>query len=189
MVSIPYSDLKRGTLLIASPDIEDGMFFRSVILICDHSSIGSFGMIVNKPLSLQMRDRILLFEGLSDLKLDIRSGGPNQPNQIMFLHSFTDLSSRSFPICSQVYLGGDFEFLQEKGVTLLSSSLFLTLGYTGWEAGHLEREFLKGAWFLHPASSHYIFEIPPEKMWQALLREMGGKYKTLSMMPEDLELN
>ena len=31
--------------------------------------------------------------------------------------------------------------------------------------------------------------LPPDKMWQTLLREMGGKYKTLSMIPENLELN
>ena len=35
----------------------------------------------------------------------------------------------------------------------------------------------------------HIFDIPPEKLWQTILREMGGKYATLSMIPEDLSLN
>ena len=189
MVSIPYSKLKRGTLLIASPNIEDEMFFRSVVLLCDCSSIGSFGMIINKPLDTQVRDEILLFEGFSDMQLNMRSGGPHQLNQIMLLHSFEEQSSQSLFICPKVYLGGNFEFLREKEEAFLPSSFFLTLGYTSWGAGHLEKEFLKGTWFLHPASFESIFEMPPEKMWQTLLREMGGKYKTLSMMPEDLDFN
>ena len=53
----------------------------------------------------------------------------------------------------------------------------------------LEREFLDGGWFLYPASQELIFNVPSEKLWQTILREMGGKYATLSMIPEDLTWN
>jgi putative transcriptional regulator len=65
----------------------------------------------------------------------------------------------------------------------------LCFGYTAWGAGLLEKEFLSGQWFLHPASAKRVFETPPEKIWQSILRDMGGKYATLSMIPEDLNLN
>ena len=52
MKSIPYLDLKKGTFLVASPDIKSGIFYRSVVLLCDHSAVGSFGLIINKPLDI-----------------------------------------------------------------------------------------------------------------------------------------
>ena len=69
------------------------------------------------------------------------------------------------------------------------SRSLLALGYAGWGAGQLEREFLDGGWFLHPATKRHLFHVPAEKLWQSLLREMGGKYATLSMIPEDLTVN
>ena len=52
MESIPYSHLEKGTFLIATPDIETGIFFRGVLLLCEHTTSGSFGIIINKNLEL-----------------------------------------------------------------------------------------------------------------------------------------
>jgi len=190
MHRIPYADLKRGTFLIASPEINEGLFFRSVVLLCDHSPVGSFGIVVNKPVDVDIPDDIMNLEELSGAKIDIRAGGPNQQSQIMLLHSVDQPSDSNLNVCPGVNLGGDLECLQEMDETKKTDlSLLLCLGYSGWGAGLLEREFLSGAWFVHPASSSHVFETPSHLLWQTILREMGGKYKTLSMMPEDLELN
>lgn len=189
MQRIPYSDLKRGTFLIASPEINDGIFFRSVVLLCDHSPVGSFGIIINKPLEIDVPEDMLNVEELVNAEVTLRAGGPNQPNQVMLLHSCEQDREANLNVCEGVYLGGDFDGLQNMTAEAESPSLVLCLGYSGWGAGLLEREFLSGAWYLHPASKEHVFHTPPEKMWQTLLREMGGKYKTLSMIPENLELN
>ncbi|MCI5051763.1 MAG: YqgE/AlgH family protein, partial [Simkaniaceae bacterium] len=55
--------------------------------------------------------------------------------------------------------------------------------------GKLEREFLDGDWFLTPAKAEDVFTTPPDKLWQNMLRGMGGKYSSYSMIPEDLSLN
>ncbi len=59
MKNIPYSELKKGTFLVASPDIQGGIFYRSVVLLCDHSPVGSFGLIVNKPLDIELEETLL----------------------------------------------------------------------------------------------------------------------------------
>ena len=64
MTNIPYSELKKGSFLVASPEIDDGIFFRSVVLLCDHSPVGSFGLIVNKPLEIEAPEEILDLEVL-----------------------------------------------------------------------------------------------------------------------------
>lgn len=189
MHPIPYSSLKKGTLLIASPDIDEGIFFRSVILLCDHSPVGSFGVIINKPLEIDIPSEMPALENFPDTHIDVRNGGPNQPNQMMLLHSCEQEAENNLTVCQGVYLGGDLECIQEMSSSPDSPSLLLCLGYSGWGSGLLEKEFLNGEWFLHPASSMHVFKTPPDLLWRTLLCEMGGKYKMLSMIPEDLSLN
>jgi putative transcriptional regulator len=186
---IPYSDLKKGTFLIASPEINSGLFFRSVVLLCEHSSIGSFGLITNKPLEVDLPEDLIPNLELTNTPIQVRAGGPTQPHQLIFLHSLGKQDHTHLEVCEGVYLGGDLDFLQEDSTSEDFSSILMYLGYSTWEGGALEQEFMQGAWFLQSASKKHIFETPPNVMWQTILREMGGKYKTLSMMPDNLELN
>jgi len=188
-VRVPYSELKKGVFLIASPDISGGVFFRGVVLLCDHSSAGSLGLIVNKPLEVDMPNVFAEFTDLPDIPLQTRAGGPNQPHQIMLLQNYEMTTGNSLKVCDDVYLNEDFEISQHGGHPSSAKLTLLCFGYSGWERGELEREFLNGAWFLHPANSTHIFGTSPELLWRTLLREMGSRYKTLSMLPDDLDLN
>ena len=188
-MDIPYSHLSKGTLLIASPDIDAGVYFRSVLLLCEHSPVGSFGLILNKNLDIELPEEIINVKEFVNPNVQIRAGGPIQPNQMMLLHASDLIPDKTLKLCEGVYLGGDLQFLQEAVADVNGPAIRLCFGYCGWGAGQLEREFLSGGWFLYPASTRHIFEIPSERLWQSILREMGGKYATLSMIPEDLSLN
>jgi len=185
----PYSELNKGSFLIASPEIDAGIYFRSVVLICEHTPNGSFGLIINKPFDIELPEDLVDLKNQANPSVATRAGGPIQPNQMMLVHSSDALQDQALKICDGVYLGGDLQFLQEAIADINGPSIRLCFGYTGWSAGDLEREFLGGNWFLAPGASKHVFETPPEKVWQTVLREMGGKYATLSMIPEDLSLN
>lgn len=189
MENPPYSHLDKGTLLLATPDVGAGIFFRSVILLCEHTPGGSFGIIINKPLALEIPEEIISTQHLQNPNLEIRAGGPIQTNQMMLIHTSTDIPHQTIEVCEGVHLGGDLQFLQDSILHEGGPNIRLCFGYAGWSAGQLEREFLDGHWYLQKASAKYIFETPAEKLWQNILREMGGKYATMSMMPEDLALN
>lgn len=189
MDPVPYTQLNKGSFLIASPDIDAGIYFRSVVIICEHSAAGSFGLIINKNLDVELPEEVLNVKEFANPKVHIRAGGPIQPNQMMLLHSSDHIPEQTLNLCDSVFLGGDLQFLQDSVADANGPSLLLCFGYCGWGAGQLEREFLSGNWFLHPGSSKHVFETPAEKIWQTILREMGGKYATLSMIPEDLSLN
>lgn len=185
----PYSQIEKGTFMIATPDIEGGIFYRAVVLVCEHNPNGSFGLVVNKSLDLDLPEEILNPEQIANPKVGIRAGGPVQTNQMMLLHTCPDIPQQTLQVTPGVFLGGDLNFLQEMVAEEDGPDIYLCFGYSGWGAGQLEREFLDGHWFLYPASEKLLFHIPPEKLWQTLLREMGGKYASLSMIPEDLSLN
>lgn len=189
MEQTPYSHIQKGTLLIATPDVETGLFFRGVILVCEHNASGSFGLLINKPLELELPDEIMNTETLANPNVGIRAGGPVQTNQMMLLHTSAKNPGQTLHIADDIYLGGDLQFLQEVLLDQNGPEIHLYFGYAGWGPGQLEREFLDGNWFIYPATVKHVFQTPPEKLWQTLLREMGGKYATLSMIPEDLSLN
>jgi putative transcriptional regulator len=189
MDSLSYSHLTKGTFLIASPDVDMGVYYRGVLLLCEHSSGGSFALTINKPLEVELPEDLLNLKTVANPRIQVRAGGPIQPNQMMLIHSSDQLPEQTLKICDGVYLGGDLQFLQEAMNSSNGPYIHLCFGYAGWGAGQLEREFMSGGWFLCPASARHVFETPPEKLWQTLLREMGGKYATLSMIPEDLSLN
>lgn len=189
MENIPYSQIQKGTFMIATPEIETGLFFRGVVLVCEHTPNGSFGLVINKSLDLELPEEIINVDELSNPNVGIRAGGPVQTNQMMLLHTSDTIPTQTLEVCEHVYLGGDLQFLQECITNEQGPDIQLYFGYAGWGAGQLEREFLDGHWFLYPASKEYIFDVPPEQLWQKLLRDMGGKYATLSMIPEDLTLN
>ena len=186
---IPYAQISKGSFLIASPEVDKGLYARSVILLCEHNPGGSFGLIINKPLEIDLPEDIINPEELDNEKVSILSGGTVQPGQMMLLHSNETIPDQTLKICTGVFLGGNLEFLQEEVVNQNTSHIRLCFGYSAWAAGQLEREFLAGAWFLHPASDLYVFETPPQKIWRSVLKEMGGKYAVLATMPDDLSLN
>ncbi len=59
-----------GALLIAPPMMQDPNFRRTVILLCEHGVDGSFGLILNRSVSLSLKDVV---EGM-----DLYHGPPRQ---------------------------------------------------------------------------------------------------------------
>jgi putative transcriptional regulator len=186
---LPYAQLTKGSLLLASPDINTGLYFRGVILLCEHGPTGSFGLLVNKPLEVDIPEDIINLKDMPNTRVQVRAGGPMQPSQMMLLHSQPLEGEQTLKICEGVYLGANLQFLQEAMSDTNGPSVRLCFGFCGWGPGQLEKEFLTGLWFLQPATSKAVFDTPPEQLWRSTLRQMGGKYATLSMIPDNLSLN
>lgn len=189
MDPIPYAQISKGTLLIATPEITSGLFFRSVVLLCEHTSSGSFGLILNKRIEIDLPEELPKLEELANPNIEFRAGGPQQPNQMMIVHSSTEHREQNLQVLDGVYIGGDLQFLQDALSIENGPSIRLFFGYTGWGSGQLEKEFLNGQWFICPGSAEHVFSLDLDNMWKNILRKMGGKYATLSMIPEDLSLN
>ncbi|MCH9632454.1 MAG: hypothetical protein S4CHLAM6_07900 [Chlamydiae bacterium] len=182
-----YSQLTKGTFLIASPEIESGIFHRSVILLCDHNLSGSLGLIINKDIDFEVGENIIELEDLSNPNVELRAGGPTQMNQMLVLHD--NAIEHSTSIVEGLSLGGDLEFLQEALLDSEGPKIRLLFGYSTWAAGQLEKEFLNGQWFVCKGCARHVFETDVENIWREVLKEMGGRFASLSMIPDDLSLN
>lgn len=181
--------ISKGSLLIASPEIGSGLYAKSVVLICEHNETGSFGLILNKPLSVELPEEVIDMKAAANQRLSTWTGGPIQVGQMMLLHSCNRIPDQVLQINSGLFLGGDLEFLQTSAADPEGPFIRLCFGYSGWESGQLEKELTKGYWFSIPATSKHVFEESPDTLWKTLLTEMGGQPSSLSNMPDDLSLN
>ena len=175
-------------LLIAQPMLRDPNFRRSVVLICEHNEAGTFGLILNRPLTLHLAEVLDTFAGYED---PIALGGPVQPDTLHYLHRLPDDLPSAIGVFGDVYWGGDFEALQllftTESVDPADCRFFL--GYAGWGAGQLDEELAEGSWILCPAATTDVFAAAPDQLWRTLLRRLGGEYALLSNFPDDPRMN
>ena len=174
--------LGKGFFLIANGNLSDPHFSRTVVLICDHSEKGSYGLVVNQragvPLSKTNSSALYV-------------GGPCERDRVQVLHRLSSLELGGAEICQGVAIGGDFtKILKTFGSAEVSSSRArFYSGYSGWGAGQLSEEMQRKSWILCPATAKWIFETPVESLWADLLRSMGGYFVFLADMPGDLSVN
>ena len=178
---------RRGLFLIASPALRDPNFVRTVVLLIDHNSNGSLGLIVNRRTDLSIDD---VFG--SDLEIDrkIHFGGPVESNRLFVLHRHSDPPPDSHEVCTGVHFGGDLDSISAEARSRSDPDAFRGyLGCAGWGEGQLEQELSHDSWILLPATADRVFDPDPEGLWSHLLSEMGGDYLLYSMMPPDPDLN
>lgn len=182
-------ELNKGIFLIASPLIQTGIFARSVILLCENDSTGTLGIIVNRPVDIKLPTKLLDLGSVTAPHMRVLSGGPVQTNQLMLLHMCKDIPEQTMPIAPGVFLGGDLEFLRNCTQSKKPMPMCLCFGYAGWKPGQLAQELLDGSWYTVKATARHLFFEDPLQLWRLLLREKGGRYASVSMIPEDLSWN
>lgn len=179
----------KGQLLLDGGKLRGSSFDRTVVLICEHTAEGAFGLVLNRPSENQLVD-VLPAELPERLKNEVLfGGGPVQPAAMSFLvHKSGAIKGNVLP---GLNLGHSLEELQEHGEGwLLSGKLRVFAGYAGWAPGQLDDEMRREAWLTHPASPDLIFLEPAAKLWhQILKRRSNWKERLLADAPDDLSLN
>ncbi len=176
-----------GDLLVAPPELRDPNFRRSVVLICEHAAEGSFGLILNQPLDVQVRDLSLDLPGEAILSL----GGPVQTDTLHFLHLHGDFVGESIHVTGPLHWGGDIGMVRRLLELDIAGpdDLRFFLGYAGWSAGQLEDEIRRGGWFVVNGQHELTFSEKPANLWRTVLALMGGEYALLVNYPDDPRVN
>ncbi|KAA6232810.1 YqgE/AlgH family protein [Chlorobium phaeovibrioides] len=183
-----FERLAAGKLLIASANLMEGTFKRTVLLMCEHSSEGSVAFILNRPMEFKVSEAIA---GFGDVEEPLLMGGPVQADRVYFMHTRGDLVEASEEILPGLFWGGEQEelsYLLNTGV-LPPSEVRFFLGYSGWNAGQLEEEFEVGSWYTTDATRELVFSDAYEWMWSRTVRSKGGEYQLIANSPELPGLN
>jgi putative transcriptional regulator len=178
---------RAGVLLIAQTSLLDPNFGRSVILLCEHSDEGTFGLVLNQRLDLGVRDLV------DDIGWDaaLHKGGPVQPNTLHFIHRDASLDIGSQEVLPGVYWGGSFDGLSDALASgqIAPDAVRFFVGYSGWGRGQLAGEIERDSWYLAAATPPLVFCEDPRNHWRLVFREMGPEYALLAHFPDDARLN
>lgn len=175
--------------LIAMPALQDPLFKRSVVYICEYNEDGAMGIIINKPLeNLQISgilEKLKIEPAPIDpsIRLDkpVFVGGPMAEDRGFILHSPPDEFGSSIRISDDVVITTSRDVLETLGTEKQPENVLVALGYASWEKGQLEQEILENSWLTVPASADILFRTPISERWRAAARLVGVNIHNISV--------
>lgn len=157
-------------LLLSMPQLLDQNFCHTVILLCQHSELGAFGLVVNRPLLTTGRD------------FEFWVGGPVEPERSWILaggHDYDNLPGMR--VADDLLLSTSPDLLQRLLEPNPPATARLIVGYAGWGPGQLEAELNASAWLIGEIDRDLIFNTPPDRMWETAIRRLGADPAALQM--------
>ncbi len=157
--------LKPGVVLLAR-DMSDPNFNATAVLICQHGSEGSYGLVLNRPSHMPLSevfDKPPAWAGDVSRRQRIYIGGPVQPEELQILQVTTEPVPGSYLVGPEVYLGGYWGDLKDI-LELDPKTVRLFLGYSGWGAEQLAREVQMQAWEVWNVDVKRLL-LGPEEAW------------------------
>jgi putative transcriptional regulator len=175
----------QGQLLIAGPTLLDPNFWRTVVLVIEHSEEGALGLVLNRPSETTVSEAVPQLEELVDPTDELFIGGPVQSSSVIVLAQFEDPDDAaliSFEDVGVLRATGD-----ESVAGVRKGRAFI--GHAGWGPGQLDGELERGDWILEPAQLGDAFTTNPQALWSDVLTRKGGSYALIARMPADPSMN
>lgn len=169
-------------LLIAMPQLNDPWFGSSLCYICEHTSEGAMGLVINKPLDLELGD---VFEELGIAaayrkKLPVFRGGPVSQEQGFILYRGIEPAGQSLEVAKNTFLSTSKDMLDDMAGGGGPLDIIVCLGYAGWEAGQLEEELAGNSWLAVQADEDILFHTHPDEQSNKAAQKLGFDISQLS---------
>lgn len=181
----------QGHLLIASQDLLDPNFAKTVVLIAVHAEEGALGLILNREANMpleqvwgQVSQTPCLRQG------NVRQGGP-VAGTLMALHDQRPLAN--LVVNEEIYVATELSAMELLATSEEGRALFY-VGHSGWGPGQLEHELAEGSWLVLPATADYVFgPLDMLTAWKQAMTEFGRRQVQsvvpIRHVPEDPRLN
>lgn len=179
----------RGQLLVATPQLPDANFYRTVVLLVEHTAAGALGVVLNRRTDRSVAE---LWREVSEAACDdprpVRMGGPVS-GPLIALHTDHELSEME--ILPGVYLAAQKSYL-DRLVGQTEHAYRVYLGHSGWGGGQLEGELEQGAWLTTPAAPEHVF-YDDDDLWETVAKHIGDAVLLESLhikhVPRDPSMN
>jgi len=174
-----------GRLLVASRDLGDANFAKTVILLVHYDEDqGAVGLVLNKrtdvPISRVFHD-LKEASGRND---PVYIGGPVELNSVLALLKSASKPDGAEHVFGDVYLIGKKDLLAQTMASHAEASVFHTyIGYAGWQGGQLEHEVDLGAWHVMPADAATVFHADPDSVWPRLIHQTETQIAGIPSIP------
>ena len=159
-----------GRLLVATPELRDPNFSRTVIYMVSHDEDGAMGIVINRLAAIGPLADLMAAFGI-DAPIDagqirIFSGGPVQRNIGFMLHSADYTLEETIVVNGEIGVTAHSEILAAISRGEGPAEQILAFGYAGWGPGQLEGELEANAWYTVTANSRFVFDEELDTKWQ-----------------------
>ena len=159
----------KGMLLIANEQLTDPRFRDRVILLIQHDTQGTAGLVVNRTSRLSLATILPQGSKLAEEGMTLSYGGPVEPQTLLAL-----VKVRSNPpepadeIIENLYVTGlgVLDEWPDFADEVVAYRAFV--GYTGWAPGQLNAEMQRGDWHVLPADEENVFVGDGVQLWKRL---------------------
>ena len=170
MGQVMTSDDAAPILLLSMPQMSDPNFARTVVLLCDYTEQGAFGLVVNRQMSEPAWTLIQTDPPIRvNPELRLFVGGPVVPDGVIVLAEWED------PELAVVLVEHDLGFVpgdvsDSEAVAAAVRRARVYAGHAGWGPGQLEAELEEEAWIVEAPLRDELFTADPDGLWAAVLR-------------------
>lgn len=174
-----------GKLLLASPSLVEPTFYRTVILLCNHSKdAGAMGLILNRPLGKTVEDVLPDQEFERIWEVPVFTGGPVGAGHLTFAALGWNVETRKLFFETHLSAAGAIRQFQE------GFCVRAFVGYSGWSAGQLESELRQNAWEVKAPGPEIVQSKDlGGRLWTKLIRDISPLHRLEADVPDDLSLN
>jgi len=170
----------RTALLLSMPQMQDPNFARTVVLLCEFSADGAFGLVLNRPTNVAASEMVRLdppVVGGNQMPLWI--GGPVDPQRGWIL--LGDEPHAEFKLIRDgLYLSTSQTLLREVLEARPAPRARVLAGYAGWGPGQLDEELAQSAWLMADVDLDIVFDMAAEVMWETAIRRLGADPSSLT---------
>ncbi len=183
----------RGRFLVATDQLRDPHFYKTVVLIIEHGSDGAMGLVVNRPSTITVANALSQHFDLTECDDMVHFGGPVDPASLFVLHSADDLACCESSVAPGIYAGCNAEVFEEVVERIQQHTPGLDFrifcGCAGWAPGQLEGEIARGDWFTLPAWADATFHEDPYEIWDRCLAKVHQANRILPHTVQNPEWN
>ena len=172
------SSYLNNQFLIAMPGLTDRDFSHTVTYLCQHSSEGAIGIIINRPMTMKLGDIFAQMNidatSLASVNSPVYMGGPVQPERGFVIHNRCEQNwDSSLLISDSVSLTSSRDILEAISKGEGPVHYLIALGYAGWGAGQLEKEMIENAWLHTPYAESILYHTPVSERWNQAANLIG----------------
>ncbi len=163
--------LAPGRFLVASRELGDPNFRRTVVLLVDYDRReGALGLVINRPSEVDLAS---ILSGAKDSERALGPvflGGPVAPLQFAFLVRSGTPPEGGQRVLDDVFFSTNLDLLERLAAAEESEAPFRAYaGYAGWSIGQLEAEVHLGGWHVVEGRAETIFDPRADEVWPRLI--------------------
>lgn len=161
-----------GKVLVASRNLGDPHFAKTVILLVRYDDHGVLGLILNRRTDVPLSRALESLKAANDRSDPVYVGGPVEMPAVFALFQSPAKLEAAEHVFDNVYLIAAKPLFEQTISARPDPGVFhVYLGYAGWTQEQLRKEVGLGAWFVFPAEAGTVFNADPDALWLEMIRK------------------